>query len=269
MRLAADRRRGAAGDPRHLGRFSRTPSCSSASCTASPSRACSACRSCSFRCRSQPWRPPRLYCRAARRARADPRRAGAASSSASGSVAPRTNDYVPLFPWFGMVLVGDRPRPDWRCRGSSALASGPGRRARHSPAPPTFAGRHSLAIYLIHQPVLLALLTGLVDGDGRRTRGRACVRSGPITPRSAPVPAASRRSAGSPPAAPRTLCCARTCSGRTADRSAGPERLRAQAISQGCYAAMENAARGTALTPAPDRRGGPRPGLAQSLARST
>lgn len=68
----------------------------------------------------------------------------------------RSNDYVPLFPWFGAVLLGivaaklgevlglfDRLR-DWT----------PGRWSR----PLTFIGRHSLAFYLIHQPVLISLV---------------------------------------------------------------------------------------------------------------
>lgn len=66
-------------------------------------------------------------------------------------------DYYPLFPWFGVVLIGiavgkifypDKKRafllPDW--------SSFPAIRAF------CFLGRHSLIIYFVHQPVLLALL---------------------------------------------------------------------------------------------------------------
>jgi uncharacterized membrane protein len=69
-------------------------------------------------------------------------------------VNPRSNDYVPLFPWFGAVLLGivaartargvglfERMR-DWEL-------------ARWT-RPVQFAGRHSLAVYLVHQPVLIA-----------------------------------------------------------------------------------------------------------------
>lgn len=70
---------------------------------------------------------------------------------------PITEDYVPLLPWFGVVLIGialgrffhDHPRgrqwADWR--GEHAIARGL-----------ALAGRHSLLIYLLHQPLLLGLL---------------------------------------------------------------------------------------------------------------
>jgi len=69
-------------------------------------------------------------------------------------VDPRSNDYVPLFPWFGAVLAGI---------GLTRLAAGAGlleRLARvglhRSAKPLVLAGRHSLAFYLVHQPVLIA-----------------------------------------------------------------------------------------------------------------
>ena len=70
------------------------------------------------------------------------------------TVDPRSNDYVPLFPWFGAVLAGIGVT---RLAASAGLlermADVPlGRAAR----PLTFIGRHSLAFYLIHQPVLIA-----------------------------------------------------------------------------------------------------------------
>lgn len=77
---------------------------------------------------------------------------------------PITEDYVPLLPWLGVVLIGmflgklSLRRIDFailaerqpRTRGGITLA---------------WMGRHSLAIYLLHQPLLLAaiwlVLTGL------------------------------------------------------------------------------------------------------------
>ncbi len=70
-------------------------------------------------------------------------------------------DYTPLFPWLGAVLIG--------LGFGSVLYAGGERQFRIRPvpdivaAPLSFLGRHSLAIYLIHQPVIILLL-GLVTG---------------------------------------------------------------------------------------------------------
>ncbi len=69
------------------------------------------------------------------------------------TIEPSTNDYVPLLPWFGCVLAG-------------ILVA---RVARHglirlmgTDVPPlrplAFMGRHSLVVYLLHQPVFLGAL---------------------------------------------------------------------------------------------------------------
>jgi uncharacterized membrane protein len=70
---------------------------------------------------------------------------------------PFSNDYVPIFPWFAMVLAGvgaARLLAPFLREGRLARwrADGPIGRAL------AFAGRHSLAIYLLHQPLLLAVL---------------------------------------------------------------------------------------------------------------
>jgi len=69
---------------------------------------------------------------------------------------PRSNDYVPLFPWFGAVLAGMAAAQLASATGlrGRLAAYVPGRWARL----PRFLGRHSLAVYLIHQPVLIALV---------------------------------------------------------------------------------------------------------------
>jgi uncharacterized membrane protein len=71
-------------------------------------------------------------------------------------VNPRSNDYVPVFPWFGAVLIGIALAKLAASRGFFIWLAkiNPGRWAR----PLAFAGRHSLAVYLIHQPVLIACL---------------------------------------------------------------------------------------------------------------
>jgi uncharacterized membrane protein len=74
---------------------------------------------------------------------------------------PQTNDYVPFMPWFGVVLLGQSLGAHWfggtipvlftRYYGNSAALS------------LSWAGRHSLLIYMLHQPLLfgiLALITG-------------------------------------------------------------------------------------------------------------
>ncbi len=67
---------------------------------------------------------------------------------------PRSNDYVPLFPWFGAVLAGVAVARIGEASGLfKRLADiAPGKWSR----PATFAGQHSLAVYLVHQPVLIA-----------------------------------------------------------------------------------------------------------------
>lgn len=66
---------------------------------------------------------------------------------------PFTEDYVPFLPWFGVVLAGifigrlmfNRPAPLWLSSPLTAMG------------PLALAGRHSLAIYLLHQPILLGI----------------------------------------------------------------------------------------------------------------
>lgn len=77
-----------------------------------------------------------------------------------GTQPPVTADWVPLFPWLAAGLIGlgigkmfilpwmqsraPRPEPDARQNAALGLLS--------------WMGRHSLAVYLIHQPVLIGLI---------------------------------------------------------------------------------------------------------------
>ena len=70
---------------------------------------------------------------------------------------PPSNDYVPLLPWFGMVLIGIAGARLALAHASKAAWS---RWQPRSAASRMLAaaGRHSLAVYLVHQPLLLGAL---------------------------------------------------------------------------------------------------------------
>ena len=78
---------------------------------------------------------------------------------------PVTEDYVPLLPWFGVVLLGlfggkqllTARNSAWvrRWRGTSPIS----RLLR-------WLGRHSLAVYMLHQPVLIGMLYLAVGRPG-------------------------------------------------------------------------------------------------------
>ncbi len=70
---------------------------------------------------------------------------------------PRSNDFVPVFPWVGLVLVG--------LAAARAAISFSIVESLRTPMPHgtvlrgmVWCGRHSLIIYLVHQPLLLALV---------------------------------------------------------------------------------------------------------------
>lgn len=71
-------------------------------------------------------------------------------------------DYVPLLPWFGVFLLGVSIGTYLYPSGSRSIALS---RPHNSIISFTnFLGRHSLAIYLIHQPVILMVLGLLFPG---------------------------------------------------------------------------------------------------------
>jgi uncharacterized membrane protein len=71
---------------------------------------------------------------------------------------PRSNDFVPMFPWFGAVLLGIATgRIMLRTDGFKSLATlyeATDKAGRTL----VFFGRHGLAFYLIHQPMLVAVV---------------------------------------------------------------------------------------------------------------
>ncbi len=65
-------------------------------------------------------------------------------------------DYTPVFPWMGLVLIG-------LAVGEFAYPGGERRWTlpkipEREIAPLSFLGRHSLIIYLVHQPVILLII---------------------------------------------------------------------------------------------------------------
>ncbi|MGU3540357.1 heparan-alpha-glucosaminide N-acetyltransferase [Methylobacterium sp. A54F] len=154
-----------------------------------------------------------------------------------GQVLPRTNDYVPLFPWFGMVLAGlvagrlGLPALARSRLGAWSPRRGPARAL-------ALAGRHSLAIYLVHQPVLLGLLYGVLSLTGPHPRaGFQAFRTD--------YAATCTRTGGEPGLCRLAARCTLDGMRRDGlwmaeDRPFTPEeRTRAQRLSQICYDAAE------------------------------
>lgn len=87
-------------------------------------------------------------------------------------VSPPVNDLVPVFPWFGVVLLGI-------CGSMMARESGIFVRMAGLPPPGRIGrglalmGRWSLLIYLLHQPLLMGVLTPLAQASGAGAARRA------------------------------------------------------------------------------------------------
>jgi uncharacterized membrane protein len=71
---------------------------------------------------------------------------------------PLTEDYVPLLPWLGVVLVGVAIGHGLLSPAGSALVAA----GRVTPTWLAWLGRHSLLVYLVHQPVLVGILRVLL-----------------------------------------------------------------------------------------------------------
>lgn len=71
---------------------------------------------------------------------------------------PATEDYVPLVPWLGVVLIGVAAG-GWLARNEYRTLQP---LSRAAPAWLNWLGRHSLLVYMVHQPVLLGLLRVLL-----------------------------------------------------------------------------------------------------------
>lgn len=86
-------------------------------------------------------------------------------------VPPLTNDLVPLFPWFGVVLAGIVAA---RLARGSRLEAGLAKIQPRNGAARFLGwmGRWSLVIYLVHQPLLLAVIAPLSMATGAQNAGR-------------------------------------------------------------------------------------------------
>ncbi len=111
-------------------------------------------------------------------------------------IPPRSNDYVPLFPWIAALLAGVTVTRialsrNWLPK-LAAVQTQPNLLSK--------AGRHSLIVYLVHQPVLIALvyLFRWFTPPRRRTRGSATSEA---AKRAAPARATTAASARSSAAA--------------------------------------------------------------------
>tara|TARA_Y100000815_G_scaffold172409_2_gene156879 strand:- start:33877 stop:34842 length:966 start_codon:yes stop_codon:yes gene_type:complete len=91
---------------------------------------------------------------------------------------PRSNDFVPVFPWFAAVLTGmGVGRLLIKTNATDRLRAHPPGRNLVSTAL-RFLGRHSLATYLLHQPILIAcvyLFSLVILPDQGASFVRSCV----------------------------------------------------------------------------------------------
>jgi uncharacterized membrane protein len=69
------------------------------------------------------------------------------------TIEPPTNDYRPLLPWAGALFVGVAAMQLYRARGQTPLFH---KERGNLVSPLAFLGRHSLPLYLIHQPLFFA-----------------------------------------------------------------------------------------------------------------
>lgn len=71
---------------------------------------------------------------------------------------PRSNDYVPVFPWFGAVLAGIVLGRTLLAKRDDLAAVLSWRPASWLPRAVVWTGRNSLLAYMVHQPILIGLL---------------------------------------------------------------------------------------------------------------
>ena len=178
---------------------------------------------------------------------------------------PRSNDYVPVFPWFGAVLVGIAAAKIAERTGLFARLASLAPGAGHGRS--IFGGRHSLAVYLIHQPVLIGcvwLFSQVFPPTVETPRGalpailRGSLRASSATPNSARaiVSACSTRwSARTRSKASMPATGARNCrAGSRTSPAAARSRLTTRCSKGEANDRRQEEARHHAAAPAPARR---------------
>ncbi len=70
---------------------------------------------------------------------------------------PKTEDYVPIFPWIGVVLIGAGLGTLWQHR-AWKIPAGLRRFNDRPPRTLLFLGTWALSVYLVHQPILMGIL---------------------------------------------------------------------------------------------------------------
>jgi uncharacterized membrane protein len=70
---------------------------------------------------------------------------------------PRTEDYVPLFPWLGVMWWG-MAAGQWLLKARPAWLVASGQMPQNVLQPLALLGRWSLSYYMLHQPVMIGLL---------------------------------------------------------------------------------------------------------------
>ena len=79
---------------------------------------------------------------------------------------PDVADYMPLIPWMGVFLIG-AAAGRVLYKEKKTLFGGAGKTVRAVTRPLEFMGRHSLIIYLVHQPVIYCVLYLIFKLTGR------------------------------------------------------------------------------------------------------
>ena len=82
------------------------------------------------------------------------------------AIIPVSNDYVPVFPFFGMVLLGIAAAQLASSQGWLSVLAAP-RLDQPVARMLRFIGRHSLVYYLLHQPVMIGILFAVLKVAGR------------------------------------------------------------------------------------------------------